>query len=162
MSTFWGVVRSLPHKETFAAKQLEAGGFETLLPRVRNGHAGPVPLFVGYLFVHIVDRWRAIDSTIGVMKLVRFGDAPARMPEAEIAALKARMDGDGLVRLPPPPGARRSAFVKGDRVRIIGGAFDRLAGVHTGMSASEREIILIKMLAAQRRIAVPAHLVRSA
>ncbi|HEY1783308.1 MAG TPA: transcription termination/antitermination NusG family protein [Roseiarcus sp.] len=147
---FWTVARTLPRKEAFAAELLTAAGFKTLFPRVRDGRSGPVPMFVGYLFVQIVEQWRAVDSTIGVMKLVRFGDQPARMPEKEIAALRARMGEDGLIRLPPT-----CAFAAGDRVRIVGGAFDGLAGVHGHLSAAEPEIVLLTMLNTQRRIKVP-------
>jgi transcription termination factor NusG len=155
MSIFWGVARTLPRKELFAAERLKESGFETLLPRLRNGRSGPVPMFVGYLFVEIIEQWRIVDCTLGVMKFIRFGDAPARMPDKEIAALKARMDSDGLIVLPPPPGTRRRAFAKGDPVKIVGGAFDGLAGMHSGMSAAQ-------VLNAQRQVAIPAQLLRPA
>ena len=85
------------------------------------------------------------------------------MPDAEIAALQARMDNDGLIILPPlPASVARRAYVRGDKVKIVGGAFDGLAGVHSGLSAGEREIVLLRMLNARRRVAVPMHLVHPA
>ena len=160
MSFWWSVARTLPRKEAFAAEQLEAGGFETLLPRLRNWRSGPVPMFSSYIFVHVAENWPRVDRTIGIMKLVQFGDHPARVPETEIAGLKARMDGDGLIALPGPPSLRKRAYAKDEKVRIVGGAFDGLAGVHSGMSAAEREIVLLTLLNAPRRVAIPAHLVR--
>jgi hypothetical protein len=59
----------------------------------------PSPLFPGYLFVRVVDRWRAFERSLG-LALVKFGAAPARCPDAEIAKLIARTDPDGVVRLP--------------------------------------------------------------
>ena len=66
------------------------------------------PLFPGYLFVRVVDRWRRIDRTMGVIGVVKTGETPARCPDNEIAALLARTDPDGIVRLSVPPFPSRS------------------------------------------------------
>jgi transcriptional antiterminator RfaH len=158
---FWSVVRSLPHREAFAAERLRMdGGFEVFLPMVQTKRAS-APLFPSYLFVLIVDRWRSINSTLGVLCLVRVGDCPARCPDREIDALKALIDGHGFVRLPDkpskPPGR---VFVKGAAVKIVGGPLQGVAALHSGLSAADKEILLIAMLgSSSRRIAVPAHLV---
>jgi transcription antitermination factor NusG len=103
MPAFWGVVRSLPRREAFAAERLRMdGGFEVFLPLVQTTRAS-APLFSGYLFCHIVDRWRSINSTLGVLCLVRVGDCPARCPDREIEALKAMIDGHGYIKLPDAP-----------------------------------------------------------
>jgi transcription antitermination factor NusG len=74
------------------------------LERRRRGRS--VDDFNGYLFVRVVDRWRILERTIGVLSVVKFGAAPARCPDEEIAKLIARTDADGIIRLPPhPPGA---------------------------------------------------------
>jgi transcriptional antiterminator RfaH len=154
--SFWSVCRTLHLRESFAAERLHERGFETFLPRLRRNKS-ILPLFGGYLFVAIVDRWRDIDRTLGVLRLVRFGDCPARVPDREVDALRARLDNDGLIVLPPPPAARRRAYAKGAKVRITGGPFANLDAVHSGMSAREREIVFVAMLGAARQIAVPAH-----
>ena len=46
-------------------------------------------------------------------------------------------------------------FAKGERVKILAGPLQGFAALHTGLSAAEKEILLIGMLGAQRRIAVP-------
>jgi transcriptional antiterminator RfaH len=159
MPAFWGVVRSLPKREVFAAERLRMdGGFEVFLPLVQTKRSS-APLFSGYFFCRIVDRWRSINSTFGVLCLVRVGDCPARCPDREIDSLKALIDGHGFVRLPDKPPPR--AFKKGEAVKIVGGPFQGVAALHSGMSASEKEILLIAMLGASRRIAVPSHLVTS-
>jgi transcription antitermination factor NusG len=92
-----------------------------------------------------------------VLKLVKFGDAPAHCPDAEIDRLKAMIVG-GFVRLPDrPPKPVRRVFRKGDPLKIIGGPLQGAAALHTGLSAAEKEILLVSMLGAQRRIAVPAY-----
>jgi hypothetical protein len=40
-----------------------------------------VPLFSGYLFVWIFDRWYSIENTIGVIRLLSTGDVPSRVPD---------------------------------------------------------------------------------
>ena len=103
MPAFWGVVRSLPKREAFAAERLRMDhGFEVFLPLVQTKRAS-APLFRGYFFCRIVDRWRSINSTFGVLCLVRVGDCPARCPDREIEALKEMIDGHGYIKLPETP-----------------------------------------------------------
>ncbi|MGC2080725.1 MAG: transcription termination/antitermination NusG family protein [Xanthobacteraceae bacterium] len=137
---YWAVARTLVHREPVAARLLQAAGFEIFAPKTKAG-----PLFPGYLFVRIVDQWRVVDRTVGVLKLVKFGDAPARCPEAEIAKLQARLDGSGFVRLPArPPESARGKISIGAKVRIAG-----LNAIYVGMSQSERERVLIHLLGRQ-------------
>ena len=103
MPAFWGVVRSLPHREVFAAERLRMDhGFEVFLPLVQTKRAS-APLFRGYFCCRIVDRWRSINSTLGILCLVRVGDCPARCPDHEIDSLKAMIDGHGYIKLPETP-----------------------------------------------------------
>ena len=88
-------------------------GFEVFLPLVQTKRASP-PLFTGYFFCRIVDRWRSINSTLGVLCLVRTGDCPAQCPDREIEALKAMIDRHGYIsfrkpRLRLPDARSRSA-----------------------------------------------------
>jgi transcription termination factor NusG len=88
MPAFWGVVRSLPKREAFAAERLRMDhGFEVFLPLVQTKRASQ-PLFSGYFFCRIIDRWRSINSTLGVLCLVRVGDCPARCPVEKSTALR--------------------------------------------------------------------------
>jgi transcriptional antiterminator RfaH len=160
MFPYWGVARTEPNRENLAASCLIQAGFETLLPRVKtNGRVAP--LFSNYLFVGLGELglgWTRVNRTIGVIRMVAFGDRPARVPDYEIESLKSRMTGErGLITLPRPPGRRR--FMKGEKVRILVGPFQGLAAIHTGMTAHERELVLIAMLGAQRQVAIAAHLI---
>ena len=66
----------------------------------------------------------------------------------------------GFVQLPERPGTSpRHVFTKGESVKIIAGPLEGVAALHTGLSAAEKEILLITMLGASRRVAVPRHLV---
>jgi transcriptional antiterminator RfaH len=109
----------------------------------------------------VVDgRWHPIARALGVLKLVKFGDSPAHCPDAEIEALIARADQDGVIRLPPRPlPAPRRVFAAGDQVSIVDGPLKGLRAIHSGMSAKEREIVLIDLLGKQTPVAVAAGLV---
>jgi transcriptional antiterminator RfaH len=132
---YWAVVRVRARQEALAADQLEKAGFEVFAPKTRAG-----PLFPTYTFVRIDGHWRAIERTVGVLGLVKFGEAPARCPDGEIAALQRRVDARGLIRLPSPRPRRRS-IPPGAKVRI--GA---LTAIYAGMTARERELVLIDFL----------------
>jgi transcription antitermination factor NusG len=67
-------------------------GFETFTPKLRTRVGArwrTTPLFGGYFFVRVVDRWRILERTIGVLSVVKFGAAPAQCPDQEIAKLIA-------------------------------------------------------------------------
>jgi transcription antitermination factor NusG len=52
---------------------------------------------------------------------------------------------------PPPAGLRR-----GDKVRIVRGAFQELSGLYQGQSAHERVKILLTLLGASRVVELPS------
>ncbi|MBV8444095.1 MAG: hypothetical protein JO312_26650 [Hyphomicrobiales bacterium] len=157
MPPFWVVARCLSHNLQLALTRLEAGGFESfapkmLTPKTTASPARVVPLFVGYVFVHVLDGlWQPIRRTIGVVGVLTTGDLPSRCPDAEIIALKARADDHGIIRLPSP-----KRFAPGAKVRVTTGPLAGFDGLYVGMSSQEREIVLLTMLGAQRRVTVPA------
>jgi transcription antitermination factor NusG len=112
--------KTFAQRERFAAERREDAGFEVLAPKTQA--KGRIePLFRSYVFVKIADRWRAVETTLGVHHLVRFGDAPARCPDAEIADLQGRMDADGFIRLPAkPPKLPRRKIPAGAKIKIAG------------------------------------------
>jgi transcriptional antiterminator RfaH len=144
---YWAVARTLPRRESVAAERLNTAGFETFAPETKTGR-GEAPLFPGYLFVRIVARWRAVDRTIGIIGLIKFGEVPAKCPDAEIAKLQGQLDADGLVSLPhrPPKPARPTP---GAQVRIAAGPFRGFTAIYAGMTARDRERVLIDLLGRQ-------------
>jgi transcription antitermination factor NusG len=164
---YWAVCRSAPNHERLAAEGVALAGFETFIPRIRvkNGARWrTTPLFGCYFFVRVVDRWRILERTIGVLHVIKFGGAPARCPDAEIAALLERSDPDGIVRLPPRISSRPSpaplALAPGTAVAIAAGPFRGFEAIHTGMTAHERELVLVNILGAQRPVEIAAGLIR--
>jgi transcription antitermination factor NusG len=159
MPPYWAAVRSLPKRESFATKQLGLRGYETFLPLVATKRT-VAPLFASYLFIRILEQWRAVNYCFGVLALVRVGDCPCKIPDYEIAALKARADASGIIRLPPPPPpASQRRFAKGEQVRIIAGQFSHFDAIHSGMRRGDLERVLITILGAQREVSVARPLV---
>ena len=163
----WYVVQTHVNAEAKAAANLDRQGFGVYLPRYlkRRSHARKVDtvaraLFPRYLFVAIdlaTQRWRAIQSTLGVSHLVCWSGEPASVEDGVINALKAREDQGGFIKL-----ARRSAFAPGDKVRIVEGAFiDNLALVE-GVSDHERVAVLLDLLGRKVRVLVGAELIAAA
>jgi len=117
-------------------------------------------LFPRYLFVAIdmaTQRWRSIQSTFGVARLVCNGDDPAMTPEGIVSALKAREDAKGFIRLEGKP-----AFAPGDKVRVLAGAFMDSAGLFNGLADHDRVSILLDMLGRKVRVLLDADMVAAA
>ncbi|WGD55353.1 transcriptional activator RfaH [Bradyrhizobium sp. CB1650] len=163
----WYVVQTRPHAEVKVAMHLGRQGFDIYIPRYlkRRRHARRVemvaaPLFPRYVFVAIdvtAQRWRSIQSTFGVARLVCNGDYPAEVPESVIGGLRSSEDERGFVRL-----ENRSVFRLGDKVRILDGAFSACLGLFEGMPDGERIAILLDMLGRKVRIVLDADAIEAA
>jgi transcriptional antiterminator RfaH len=153
----WYVAQTHAHAENKAAEHLARQGYLIYLPRYRKRrrHARRVdevfaPLFPRYLFIAAnaaAQRWRAIQSTVGVARLVCNGDAPAAVGGDVVDALRAREDERGLVRLDTTP-----AFAPGDPIRILDGAFAACLGLFECMTDGERVAILLDLLGRKVRV----------
>jgi transcriptional antiterminator RfaH len=163
----WYVVQTHVNSEAKAAANLCRQGFTVYLPRYlkRRSHARKVEtvaraLFPRYLFVAIdlaTQRWRAIQSTLGVSHLVCWNSEPASVEGGIIDGLKAREDQGGFIKL-----TRRTGFLPGDKVRIVEGAFiDNLALVEA-VSDHERVAVLLELLGRKVRVVVGADLIAAA
>lgn len=157
--TRWYVVSTLPHQEPRALANLQRQGFEAWLPAFRKArrHARRadsvvVPLFPGYLFIHLdveTARWRSINGTFGVVKLLCHGDTPEPVPAGLVDELLARRDAEGLVRLPP------RQFARGEALRVVAGPFADLVGICDGMSGRDRVVLLLSLLGRTVKATVP-------
>jgi transcriptional antiterminator RfaH len=160
---YWAVVKTVPGHDRLALASVTLAGFETFAPKTRvqvGAKWRTAPLFTTYFFARIEGAWRKIERSLGVANVVKFGAAPAKVPDAEIARLIERADPDGVVRLAPrpPPGAIRPALTLGSKVMIPNGPLAGFDGLYAGMSAHERELVLVNILGAQRPVKVAAGL----
>lgn len=163
----WFVIQTQANREAKAACHLERQGFQIYLPRYlkRRSHARkieyvPAPLFPGYMFVTIdlaTQRWRAIQSTVGVLRLVTNGEEPAPVPGLIVDAMRQREDDKGFIKFDP-----RAAFERGDKVRILAGAFTDSLGFFDGLADRERIAILLNLLGRKVRVLLNAEMVVAA
>lgn len=104
----WFAAQLKPNCLAIARRNLERQGFRVLAPMTietrRSGgrfRTEPRPLFPGYVFVAVdlrSARWRAINSTQGVTRLVSFGGRPAPLPAGLAEQIALQCDADGVLR----------------------------------------------------------------
>jgi transcription antitermination factor NusG len=126
----WYAAYTCAHHEKRVAEQLSVRSVEHFLPlyeSVRRWKDRRVqlqlPLFPGYVFVRIAlrDRLQVLEIP-SVARLVGFNGTPTPLPEGEIEALKAGLEG-GVRAMPHP-------YLKvGRRVRVIAGPLEGLEGI---------------------------------
>src|SRR5262249_39999777 len=93
----WYVARTLPQRELWAAQQLANQGFRSFVPRYwkNRRHARKVetvsaPLFPRYIFTILDrgrDRWRSINGTFGIDRLITYGGEPQPVPSVVVATV---------------------------------------------------------------------------
>jgi transcriptional antiterminator RfaH len=153
----WYVVQTQPHAENRAVQHLERQGYRTYLPRYlkRRRHARRIetvaaPLFPRYLFVAVdlaSQRWRSIQSTVGVARLVCNGEAPAMVAGGVVEGLKRRESENGFVRFD-----QRPSFALGAPVRVLDGVFAACIGLFDGLTDRQRVAILLDVLGRKVRV----------
>jgi transcriptional antiterminator RfaH len=163
----WYVAQTQPRAEAKAAAHLVRQGFPTYLPRYlkRRKHARRVeavtaPLFPRYLFIAVdmmTQRWRSIQSTIGVTQLVCNGEEPAAVENFIIDGLKAREDDLGFIRLD-----QRLKFQPGETLRVVDGVFCDNLGLFEGATDNERVTILLDLLGRKVRVVLSADSIAAA
>ena len=147
----WHVIHTKPRQEQRALENLQRQGFEAWLPmitleKVRRGHLAQVvePMFSRYLFIRldtVQTNWSPIRSTLGVSKLVAFGNTPAAVPDDLISALR---------NMPAPP--RERMMNPGDEVQFVAGPLKGLRGIYQQHDGEARAMVLIELLSQPQTI----------
>jgi len=155
----WYVARTHANAETKAQHHLQRQGFEVYLPRYlrRISHARrvswqPRPLFPSYRFVTMPgadQRWRAINSTIGVLHLICDDGGPVPVPTGLVEEIRCNEDDRGLIFT-----GRNVPFEKGAEVQVISGAFADHIGRFESATDNERVVILVDLMGRQVRAKV--------
>lgn len=161
----WFAVHAHSTREHLALAHLERQGFEVFLPRIRHTQRVGTrhrevlkPLFASYLFAYLdpaADRWRSINSTIGVRRLVCFGDVPAPLPAGFVENLQGSIGQNGELHFDEQLGL-------GDQVRIVGGPLGDRCGILLAAGPGERVTILLDLLGAERRVGMTRSRLRAA
>ncbi len=158
MNGRWYLVYCKPRQEATARRNLERQGYKTYLPllrqrRRRQGRSVTVvaPMFPRYLFIRLnqdTDNWSPIRSTLGVVSLVRFGHAPAAVPDDLVATFRNREDNEGIQRWP------EETYRRGTKIRITEGGFAGYEGIFLARSSKDRVTVLLDVLGRHARATI--------
>lgn len=154
----WFCLRSKKKSEHLAAgnlRQLEE--VEAFCPRLRLLRPTRVgrrwfveALFPGYLFARFLPgpSLRAVRHSHGVTGIVEFGGQASIVPDAQIEALRALVDADGVRQV-------EDTLQAGDNAEILAGPLRGLEAVVTHiLPARERVRLLIEFLGSLREVEV--------
>lgn len=154
----WYAVYCQPHREVAAAAHLENQGFAVFLPKREKTrrHARKIekvrrPFFPGYVFIALDiehERWRCVNSTFGVIRIVMQNDRPAPAPVGAIEALLAACDGEQILRFSPD-------LTIGQKVRVVDGPFADLVGELYQLTDSERVRVLLEIMGGRTPVVLP-------
>lgn len=154
----WYVVHTKPKQESRALLNLERQGFACFLPTIPRKKVKSKafeivhePLFSRYLFIELDTTlsgksWAPIRSTLGVSKLVTFGNEPARVNPGLIELLREQE-----ATLAQSPIAQ---YQPGDIVRIKEGPFKGLEAVYQMDDGEMRAMVLIELIQKPTRMQV--------
>lgn len=155
----WYVIHTKPRQEQRALENLKRQGFHAWLPtieveKLRRGKLSRViePMFSRYLFIQLdktQTNWSPIRSTLGVSKLVSFGNVPAVVPDSLIDALQQA------------DGARREYLLKeGDAVQFVSGPLQGLEGILQQRDGELRAMVLIELISQPQRVSTDIESIR--
>jgi transcription antitermination factor NusG len=130
----WAAAQIRTNETARAVRNIERQQFQVYNPVCRPSRrsARIAPLFPGYLFINIVDRWVCLLSTSGVIDVIRSGDRPAIVRPDEIDRMRRQEGRDGVIVLP------LLRFKPGEKVRVVRGPLADRIGIYTGMSAASK------------------------
>ncbi len=161
----WYVARTLPQREFQAAIQLKNQDFRAFVPRYwkNRRHARKVetisaPLFPRYLFVILnrsVDRWRSINGTLGIERLLMQAGEPLPVPRGIVESLVAAADGAGNVHFD-------ADLKEGQRVKVTAGVFAEFVGQLERLGDNGRVRVLLEIMGGKVRVAIPQSLLAPA
>ncbi len=145
----WYVAQTRARQEHLAKLNLEAQKFEVFLPQIlkttrhaRQLRTKKVAVFPGYLFIHLdpqQHRWRSVNGTIGVSRLLTANERPAPAPIGIVESLKSYVDEQGYCQL-------NRDLVPGQRVSVVQGPFARLMGEVLNMDDKGRTRVLLEIM----------------
>jgi transcriptional antiterminator RfaH len=148
--SYWAVVQVESQCEHVVRLLLMRARYQTYMPRIRHRRR-VAPLFPGYLFVRIVDRWYPVVWTVGVVRLLMSGDQPAVLSEKIMHEIRKREDRDGYVKLPSP----KNRLHNGQHVRVTRGSFEGQIALCQRMSSKDRVWVLLNLLGQKVPVELP-------
>lgn len=157
--TGWVVAVAQWNMEDRARSHLEQQNFSCYFPKFkdvsyssgrRTEHERH--LFGRYFFVKMVDEWRKISGTRGVVDLLCHGENPSVVPDAVIDEIRCR-EVNGFVDVPQ---ARKNYLFKGQSVRVGHGLLVNHIGIYRGMTRRGREMAALSFFGNVRHVELAA------
>jgi transcription elongation factor/antiterminator RfaH len=154
----WYVARTLPQRELQAAQQLTNQGFRSFVPRywknrrhARKVETVSVALFPRYIFTVLDrgrDRWRSINGTFGVDRLLAHGGEPQPVPRGVVESLIDAADPEGNIHFD-------FHLKEGQTIRVTAGPFADLVGQLERLDDNGRVRVLLEIMGGKVRVALP-------
>jgi transcriptional antiterminator RfaH len=159
----WYLIHTKIRQERVALENLERQGFACFLPliraeKLRRGTLQVVqePLFPRYLFIRLgtgleSQSWAPIRSTVGVSRLVTFGQTPAKIEDELIAQLQIKTDSTEV---------QLRHFEPGEQVVVTDGPFVGVEAIYQMADAEGRVMVLLNILSKQVKMSLPPASIR--
>ena len=158
----WYLIHTKVRQELCAQENLERQGFTCFLPQLRSEklRRGVLtvlqePLFPRYLFIRLdagleSRGWGPIRSTMGVTRLVTFGNQPAKISDALVGAIRAQTQ-DAI--------APQQYFELGQALVVTDGPFMGLEAIYQMHDGESRVMVLLNILSKPVQLSIaPASL----
>ena len=154
----WYAVYTAPRHEKRVAQHFAQRYIETFIPLYRsrrNWKDGSrklpaLPLFPGYIFARIApENLLTMLQVPGVISVLCFGNKPARLPDAEVESLRTGLE-MGCAEPHDP-------IEKGERVRILSGAFAGMEGFLERNDNNFRVVLRLERIAKSFVVQVDPH-----
>ena len=159
----WYLIHTKIRQERVALENLERQGFECFLPlltveKLRRGVLQQLEeaLFPRYLFIRLgtgleSQSWSPIRSTVGVSRLVTFGQTPARVDDALVNVLRDKSECTEV---------QRRHFEPGEQVVVTDGPFVGVEAIYQMADGEGRVMLLLNLMSKQVKMAVPPASIR--
>ncbi len=153
----WYLIHTKIRQERVALENLERQGFECFLPliraeKLRRGQLQVVQeaLFPRYLFIRLgtgleSQSWSPIRSTVGVSRLVTFGQTPAKIDDTLVSELRATSESTEV---------QLRHFEPGEKVVVTDGPFVGVEAFYQMADGEGRVMVLLNILSKTVKMAV--------
>jgi len=153
----WFLIHTKIRQERVALENLERQGFECFLPmiraeKLRRGELQVVQeaLFPRYLFIRLSTglesrSWSPIRSSIGVSRLVTFGQTPAKIDDTLVSELRAKSESTEV---------QLRHFEPGEPVMVTDGPFVGVEAIYQMADGEGRVIVLLNILSKAVKMSV--------
>lgn len=153
----WYLIHTKIRQERVALENLERQGFECFLPliraeKLRRGQLQVIQeaLFPRYLFIRLgtgleSQSWSPIRSTVGVSRLVTFGQTPAKIDDALVSELRTKSESTEV---------QLRHFESGEQVVVTDGPFVGVEAFYQMADGEGRVMVLLNILSKTVKMAV--------